>query len=57
MVRRLYFLCTILKDRGSYVIYNVSIFSMNSVLKELISCVDMASDALSSFYKYSLGNF
>ena len=53
----LYFICTILKDRGLYVIYNVSIFSMNSVLKELIPYVAMASDALSSSYKCSLGNF
>ena len=36
---------------------NVSIFSMNSVLKELISCVGMASDTLSSSYKCLLGNF
>ena len=57
MAERLYFLYTMSKDRGSYVIYNVSIFLINSILKKLISCISMAGDIAPPSWECFLGKF
>jgi len=45
------------KDRESCVMYNVSIFLINSILKKLISCIGIAGDTVPSFWECLLGKF